>query len=116
MPLTVEWLRDFALTLVVEIPVYTVALRGRLGWRRALLVALGVNAATHPIAWHLIVRAQRPWPDAFAAVEIGVWLVEAALVFAFARRRGLPLSEAVVTAFVANALSAGLGLMLAAAR
>lgn len=110
VPLALAWLRDFALTLLVETPVYALGLRGRMALPGVVVIALALNVATHPIAWRLIVRAPRP--AVFIGVEIGVWLVEAALLYALGRRRGIGVTEAVIMAFAANALSAGLPLLL----
>jgi hypothetical protein len=113
------WLSAFALTLVVETPVYAWGLRGRVALARACLAAIALNAATHPIAWMLTVKGSW-W--AFAAVEMGVFLAEGSLVWLLCRSRRaarpsplppLPLSEACALSLVANSLSAGLGLLLA---
>ena len=108
------WLSAFAGTLLIEAPVYGWGLRSRLGLRRALLAALLVNVVTHPLAWRLTLA--RSWPR-FAAVEAGVWLVEAAalLLLARAQRRRLPALDTLVLALVATALSAGVGLWLSTA-
>jgi hypothetical protein len=103
----------FAGTLVVEAPVYLLGLRGVFELRRGLLVALLLNAATHPLAWWLTVGGG--WWR-FASVEAGVWLTEAWLLWAITRvgsRQGaLPLKDALGVSLVANALSAGIGLLL----
>jgi len=118
----IGWAIAFACTLALETPVYLFGLRrvtGRAGVTRPFVgLALAVNVATHPFAWALT-RAWS-WPR-FAAVEAGVWVVESLLLIALvgaARGRGgraarpvSPLALAVV-AFTANALSAGVGLLL----
>ena len=73
-----------------------------------------MNCLTHPLAWRLTLA--RSWPR-FAAVEVGVWLIEfgALLLLARAQRRRLPALDTLVLALVANALSAGLGLWLSTA-
>ncbi len=104
----VAWLIAFAATLALEVPVYTLALRRRLGGSRAALLALALNAVTHPSAWWL--TRQASWTR-YTSVEIGVWLVEAALAW-LAGRGALPAGEALLVALVANALSAGVGLLV----
>lgn len=46
------WLRAFALTQVMEMPVYALAQKGRPWWRR-LLVGFMASAITHPFVWFL---------------------------------------------------------------
>jgi hypothetical protein len=107
------WAIAFVTTLVVETPVYVWGLRERLSRWRAGLLAAGLNVATHPLAWMLTARAS--WA-VFAAVEAAVWLGEALLLWALmrgARARSLALGEACTLSLVANALSAGVGLLLA---
>ena len=79
-------------------------------WRTTLRfvgIALLVNLVTHPLAWALT-RAWS-WPR-FAAVEAGVWVAESLLLIALVRPAS-PVALAAV-AFTANALSAGVGLLL----
>lgn len=45
-----RWLAAFLFTQLVEVPIYTYALRGR------ALVAFGASALTHPIVWFVIPR------------------------------------------------------------
>ncbi|HEX6839730.1 MAG TPA: hypothetical protein VF334_24295 [Polyangia bacterium] len=106
-----SWAFAFVLTLVCELPVYVVALRRPLGGvARSLAVGVVVNVATHPLAWALAVGRVLPW----LAIEAGVTVTEAALVFAGARALGrrLPLHESLLVALAANALSAGVGLIV----
>ncbi len=46
------WLRAFALTQVMEMPVYALAQRGR-PWPRRLVVGFLASAITHPFVWFL---------------------------------------------------------------
>lgn len=105
------WAFAFAVTLVCELPVYVFALRRPLGgaWR-ALAVGVAVNVATHPLAWTLAVGRLLPW----LAIEVAVTIVEAALLWAAARALGrrLPVHESLLVALAANALSAGVGLLV----
>lgn len=116
-----SWAIGFACTLAIETPVYVLGLRRLMGIWRAVGVALALNLLTHPAAWWLT----RRWSwSRFAAVEVGVWLVEAAALTALVgARRGPTAAQPVdrrawpwlfpwVLAFTANALSAGVGLLL----
>ena len=105
------WALAFAITLVCELPVYVLALRRPLGGvGRALAVGVAVNVATHPLAWTLAVGRLLPW----FAIEALVTVAEAALLFAAARALGrrLPVHESFLIALAANALSAGVGLIV----
>ena len=118
-----EWAKAFACTLLLETPVYLFGLSRatqmaratprapRRSRSRATLrfvgIAVLVNSITHPFAWALT-RAWS-WPR-FAAVEAGVWVAESLLLIALVRPAS-PLALAAV-AFTANALSAGVGLLL----
>ena len=95
-----------ALTLLVELPIYGCALvaAGLARPRGALLGAVAVNLATHPLAWLAIGHLSRAYPDwAFGGVELLVWWVEAGLWWLWIRRdAGLLL----LVALVANTASA----------
>jgi hypothetical protein len=110
------WAIGFACTLALETPVYVLGLRRAVPARRAALWSLGANLLTHPAAWAL--TRVWSWPR-FAAVEIGVALVESAVLLALLRAstsgaarsiRGPALAFGV--AVTANALSAGVGLLI----
>lgn len=112
------WPAAFALTVLVEAPVYLALLRRAFGAPGALALALLVNAATHPVVWFVIPHT-RPWWRGFAAAELFAWLAEAAVLALAARAtaarrpgRAFGALDALLAALVANALSAGLGLLL----
>jgi hypothetical protein len=111
--LVLRWAIGFALTLALETPVYALGLRRWMPARRAALWSVALNLLTHPAAWALT-RAWS-WPR-FAAVEMGVWLLEAAvlavLIVALPAPRASVSARVVVVAFTANALSAGFGLLI----
>jgi hypothetical protein len=94
------------ITLAVEVPIYLVVFRAAgllCGWRR-LLVAAGINLATHPVLW-LVLSAHPGW---FLPAEAGVCLAEAGLLWWLAgRRAGMLL---LVTAVAANTASVLIGL------
>jgi len=110
-----DWSLAFVCTLALETPVYVLGLRPALPARRAALWSLVLNLLTHPAAWALT-RAWS-WPR-FAAVEVGVWLVETLALLALARgssglaARRLEPARALVLTLTANALSAGVGLLI----
>jgi hypothetical protein len=111
-----DWAIAFLLTLAVEMPVYVLTTRQRLGFAAAILVGLGLNVATHPIAWTAIMLTRGSFPYAFLAIEGMVVLVEGALLFAVGRsrfaRQPLTRSTCFAIALAANGFSAGLGLLL----
>jgi hypothetical protein len=104
-----------ALTLLIEVPIYTALLRIVLGatLRSAVASAVVVNLISHPLAFLVVGRAlEGPLGTvgAIVFVEIFVaWLGEAALLWCVYRR---DLPELVGIAFVANATSFAIGLLL----
>lgn len=109
------WALAFLSTLVVETPVYFLALRRNFGGKGALAVSLLLNFATHPIAWSTIMAAHRPFPYLFLAVESTVTLIEGLLLLAAGRsrfaRQPIRLGTSLVVSLAANGFSAGLGLL-----
>lgn len=121
------WLSAFVLTQALEVPIYALALgRDREGgpgrWPARLGIAFLASAVTHPCVWFVIPRIfYSGWYDELAygwpalgehryALFFGVAegfavLVEAGLMRAFGLRRAL------LWALLANATSAGLGLV-----
>lgn len=57
MPDPAEWARAYALTQLIEVPVYLYAAR-RLPPAKRWIFALGASTLTHPALWYLF-----PWPD-----------------------------------------------------
>jgi hypothetical protein len=118
----------FALTCVIELPVYLLAFAA-LGWcrsrpsphrplttRSALALALAVNCLTHPMLWAISLRQAQPgW---LLTAELSVALVEGLLIFfVVLRRRGREtpasrLSWSMLTALGVNTLSLLVGLVL----
>ena len=99
-----------AITLAIEVPIYTVVLRRvglTTGWRAAALGVL-VNLLTHPVVWLAINGTDSL--ARFAIGEIVVAVVEAVALWLFVRRDGALLG---LTAVVANASSVLAGLVLA---
>lgn len=109
----------FALTCVIEIPVYLLAFVA-LGWirsprrpdaplsaARGVALGLGVNLLTHPAFWAAAHRL--PGLATVIVGELAVVTIEAVVVLAVVRRR--PLS-CLAVALLANAASAVLGSLL----
>lgn len=108
------WLRAFALTLLVELPVAVPLLRasGRPeapGWRRAALV-LFANLASHPLLWFALSALPLPGPWTLVVSETWAVLAEAAL-YRLALD-GVPLRRCVLASLAANAASLSIGLAL----
>jgi hypothetical protein len=105
----VSQLAALGLTLAVELPWYgagLVALRlARLPW--ALGLGVLVNAISHPLLWWAL--APHPSWARLAGAEIGVWLLEALLLWAAVRRN---LGLLLVLSLAANASSLLIGLLL----
>jgi hypothetical protein len=68
------WLRAFAFTQIVEIPIYV------RGLRCSVLAAFGASALTHPVVWFVFFspRFQARYEARLVAAELFAWLVEAA--------------------------------------
>ena len=109
-----EWARAFALTLVIEVPLYMGLLR-REGFtaRSAFGAALAVNACSHPLFWF----ALPPFAPEAAFLAVGEMLVvavETAILYAWAtyinakRRFG----RLLFIVLVVNAVSMGVGMAM----
>jgi len=108
------WLRAFALTLLIELPVAVPLLRASerpwaSPWKRAGLV-LFANLASHPLLWFALSALPLPghWPLALS--ETWAVLAEAAL-YRLALD-GLPLRRCALASLAANAASLSIGLAL----
>jgi len=100
-----EWLLAFLFTQVVEVPIYSVALK-RFPWGPRLAAAFGASLLTHPVVWALVGRygGQGYWPIVAGSEALAV-LIEAAYLRAFAAR------AAVLWSLLANASSLVLGIL-----
>jgi hypothetical protein len=111
-----SWPVAFILTLATEAPVYGLSLRRNLAWWRTLLLVLLLNLLTHPLAWMAITRSRAPFLQVFFSVEAAVVGVEALVLFMVGRtswsRHPITPAKALAIASAANAMSAGLGLIL----
>ncbi len=100
VPLAVRWLRDFAFTQIVEVPIY------RRAFDCGFWEAFGASAITHPLVWWWATMHvwHAPWGWRVAVSEGFAWLVEAAYFrWGFGRRGALGWS------LVANGVSFTLG-------
>lgn len=109
------WLRAFALTCLIEVPIYMFVLRRALpDWRWRLLLAFGLQVATHPALWFVAPRFDPYWAW-LVVMELCVFAVEAAGVALALRLRPTPrrvLGLALFAAFAANAVSTLVGLAI----
>ena len=105
------WPAAFAVTLLVEVPVYLAALTLVAGIRArtALGLAVAVNAVSHPLLWFVVVPALGAGLSAVLAAEALVLAGEAIALMAVLRRDRLVLAAA---ALVANGLSFAVGVAL----
>ena len=100
-----SWLQAFALTLAIEVPILMVFAPRR--WRsRTVGVAVCTQMFTHPLAWLAFQQGVLDW-----------WSVEGAVVVVEGAIYSLVLSRPAVAfgvSLIANAISAGLGILLLA--
>jgi hypothetical protein len=95
------WLVAFVFTQLVEVPIYTVALRAR------PLAAFGASAVTHPIVWFVIFPfVPLPYLGLVVLAESFAVVAEAIYFRVLLGRRGVWLWS-----LVANAASFGTGLL-----
>lgn len=96
------WLRAFAFTQVVEIPVYMKLLRVK--WH----VAFGASALTHPIVWFVIFRSHLVHDEMrFGVAELFAFVAEAIYFAAIAK--DAQLGKFFAASFFANAASVFVG-------
>lgn len=100
-------LTAFTVTIAVESLWYVGGLVGIVGlrWRSALMLAIGVNAVTHPVAWWVL--ASGPGLVGLLLTEAAVTFAEAA-VLAVAVRRELPTLALLSVGANASSLLTGL--------
>jgi hypothetical protein len=99
----VAWLRAFAFTQLVEVPIY-------MRFARATPAqAFGASAITHPLLWFVIFPlSPLGYTATSIAGELWVWLVEAAYLRWIVRIEPR-LHRALLWSLLANAASEGLG-------
>ena len=110
------WLRAFALTALIEIPIVVLLTRRTAfpAWRRGVIALFG-QIATHPAVWFIFPRiAGLTGRQATLLSELWAFLAEACL-YAVALPGVRPLRALGISA-IANGTSYGLGLALCAWR
>ena len=106
-----RWLLAFVWTLALELPIYTLWLRGKTSGRALVGLVLAVNAVSHPLLWFAMPRFT-PYTTYLVVGESGVVLIEAAIIaIALAHRPG-NLRAAFLASLTANAFSTVVGLLL----
>jgi hypothetical protein len=93
-----EWIGWFLFTQIVELPIYSWPLRGRVA------VAFGASALTHPVVWFVFPRFGMDWTPMAVSAETFAVVVEALWLRAFGVKRAL------LWSLLGNAASFGLGL------
>ena len=104
-----EWLRAFLLTLVVEVPVATLLLRGfETDLRRTAALVVFANLASHPLIWYVWSQVLlMGTPEYVVAVE--AWAIGIETVFYVVAFSGLGLGRAALVSVVANLASFAVG-------
>ena len=102
----------YALTLLLETPIYWFFLVGYTRTEKAVALSLLVNTITLPVVWFVLPPLLiSNYLLYFAIAELFAWLAEAAMVkLAF---QEMPWERAILAALAANAVSAGMGLLIA---
>ena len=112
------WIRAFALTLAVEVPLFVLIGRlwtqgdERVSIKRLALAGAAGTCVTHPLLWFAWPLVISDYDTYILTGELIVATVESFTFFALARR--VRLSRAVAASFLANAASYGGGLALRA--
>jgi hypothetical protein len=107
----VAWASAFALTQLVEVPIYSLFLRAFLPERPFLSrigIAFGASAITHPFVWFVFPLMHARYAVYLAVSELFAVVVEAAWLRLTGVRRPVPVL--LLASLVANGASAGLGL------
>ena len=113
MDLVIAWAKAFLLTVLVEIPIASFALRrdDRSVSRRAVLVFFA-SLATHPAVWFIFPRLPLTYPEMILAAE--TWAVVIEGVFYAFVFRGVEPWRAAGISLLANGSSFGFGLLVRA--
>lgn len=103
----IRWLAAFAVTQLIEVPIYTRALRPR---RAAVALAFGASCVSHPLVYFGLPRV---WPGGYWGYVAAAEAIAVALEAGYLRALRVP--RPVGWALVANLTSAAVGLALRAA-
>jgi len=108
-----QYLPMFVITLCLELPVYGILLYPVFSKKQILAISMLLNIITHPL---VCLGFPRWFGNYFwILAELFAWVVEALFLFVFARwvvHHQIRLTKAFATSLAANALSAGMGLVL----
>lgn len=108
------WPVAFAVTLVVEVPIFMKLAPAELPrWRAAVAGAAG-SCVTHPLLWFVWVPSIRGYTLAVVTGELLVVVIESTMFFLLTQRRSW--RRAVAAACLANAASFGVGLLVQLSR
>jgi hypothetical protein len=111
--MTLAWLRAFALTIAVEVPLVTWLMGGqsRLAWPNRACIIFAAQLMTHPLVWFVFPTI--PGMSRMATLilsELWAWLAEAAF-YALVDVAPTKLGAVGISA-LANGASLGLGFLL----
>ncbi len=109
------WLRAFALTVLIEVPLWVLVLRSRFErLREAIFLAFALQVITHRALWFLAPRFEPYWAWV-TVMELCVLSIEAG-VAAWVMGRGpgwgATIRLALFASLLANAVSTAVGLLL----
>jgi hypothetical protein len=105
-----HWLRSFAFTLLVEVPIFVLMTRGSVSRLRAAVGGALGTCMTHPCLWFVWPRLFRDYAVYITSGEILIVLVESVVFFLVVRT--IRWRRALWVSFVANAVSYGVGLAI----
>jgi len=106
------WLCIFALTYLLELPLYLGLLRSAIRPRWGLLLCLVLNLTTHPVVWFVLPSVLENQVHYVLVGEAFAVVVEGLVLIGVARLRrweGWPWLSLVGVSFLANAFSASVG-------
>ena len=107
-----EFWQAYLITLFFEVPVYWYACRKYGKTAKVAAVSVLLSTVTLPVVWFVLPPLLiHDYPLYFAVAELFAWLGEALMLkMAFGKMKS---GNAVLIAFVANAISASIGLVIA---
>ncbi len=110
------WVKSFALSLVIEVPIFVLVARFRASVGRALpiwrlmLAATCGTCCTHPLLWFAWPLVVSDYTTYIVSGELIVAVVESLVFFTIARPIGL--GRAVAASFIGNGISYSGGVLL----
>ena len=100
----------FMLTVLIETPVYAWFYKAR-DWRKIIVLSAVLNAVTLSFVWFIFFPSIADYAQFFVSSELYAFATEAIVFAEVFRREGW--QKAVVASAIANAFSAGVGLLIA---